>query len=106
MVIKLNESAFKPIFRRLYDWAFANDTGMWLVVTVSALIITQCGLFRYQASSRKTSFCRVYTTLLEFFKVVSRLLACVVYDVTDERDHSSFSGLDDALYVVPNTTFG
>ncbi len=25
-VIKLNESTFRPIFRRLYDWAFVNDT--------------------------------------------------------------------------------
>lgn len=27
-VIKLNEAAFKPLFRRLYDWAFAGDKGM------------------------------------------------------------------------------
>ena len=30
LVVKLNESAFKPLFRRLYDWAFAGETGMCL----------------------------------------------------------------------------
>jgi hypothetical protein len=27
LVIKLNESAFKPLFRRLYDWAFVEKSG-------------------------------------------------------------------------------
>jgi U3 small nucleolar RNA-associated protein 10 len=27
LVVKLNEATFRPIFRRLYDWAFANDGG-------------------------------------------------------------------------------
>ncbi|KAF6750908.1 armadillo-type protein [Ephemerocybe angulata] len=26
LVVKLNETAFRPLFRRLYDWAFAADT--------------------------------------------------------------------------------
>jgi len=27
LVVKLNESAFKPLFRRLYDWAFVETPG-------------------------------------------------------------------------------
>ncbi|KAF9238673.1 hypothetical protein BU15DRAFT_88298 [Melanogaster broomeanus] len=27
LVVKLNESAFRPLFRRLHDWAFADDNG-------------------------------------------------------------------------------
>jgi U3 small nucleolar RNA-associated protein 10 len=26
LVVKLNETAFRPLFRRLYDWAFAGET--------------------------------------------------------------------------------
>ncbi|KAG6836982.1 hypothetical protein H0H93_016935 [Arthromyces matolae] len=31
LVVKLNEAAFRPLFRRLYDWAFASNTGMFLI---------------------------------------------------------------------------
>lgn len=27
LVVKLNDAAFRPLFRRLYDWAFADDNG-------------------------------------------------------------------------------
>jgi U3 small nucleolar RNA-associated protein 10 len=27
LVVKLNEAAFRPLFRRLYDWAFAGEAG-------------------------------------------------------------------------------
>ena len=26
LVVKLNEAAFKPLFRRLYDWAFVEKS--------------------------------------------------------------------------------
>ncbi len=26
LVVKLNEAAFKPLFRKLFDWAFAVDS--------------------------------------------------------------------------------
>lgn len=26
LVVKLNETAFKPLFRRLYDWAYIEDS--------------------------------------------------------------------------------
>jgi U3 small nucleolar RNA-associated protein 10 len=28
LVVKLNEAAFRPFFRRLYDWAFVDEHGM------------------------------------------------------------------------------
>lgn len=27
LVVKINEAIFKPLFRRLFDWAFASDAG-------------------------------------------------------------------------------
>ena len=31
LVVKLNEAAFRPLFRRLYDWAFTTDSGAFIV---------------------------------------------------------------------------
>ncbi|KAI6037989.1 hypothetical protein EDC04DRAFT_2699173 [Pisolithus marmoratus] len=49
LVVKLNESAFRPLFRRLHDWAFVDDTGI---------------------TERKTTFCHIYMALLEYFKAL------------------------------------
>ncbi|PPR01672.1 hypothetical protein CVT24_001501 [Panaeolus cyanescens] len=46
-VVKLNEAAFKPLFRRLYDWAFAGDKA---------------------DNARKITFCHLYLGLLDYFK--------------------------------------
>lgn len=27
LVVKLNETTFKPLFRKLYDWAFTKESG-------------------------------------------------------------------------------
>ncbi|KAF8966928.1 armadillo-type protein [Flammula alnicola] len=47
LTVKLNEAAFKPLFRRLYDWAFVEDTN---------------------DTARKVVFGHLYTSLLDFFK--------------------------------------
>ncbi|KAI0651200.1 hypothetical protein C8Q79DRAFT_1004507 [Trametes meyenii] len=47
VVVKLNETAFRPIFRKLYDWAFTQSQGQ-----------------------RRIVFCRIYSTLLDFFKAL------------------------------------
>ncbi|KAG0706218.1 hypothetical protein DFH29DRAFT_902720 [Suillus ampliporus] len=47
LVVKLNETAFRPLFRRLYDWAFAAE---------SANV------------ERKVTFCHMYSALLDYFK--------------------------------------
>ncbi|KAG5644278.1 hypothetical protein DXG03_008763 [Asterophora parasitica] len=47
LVVKLNEAAFRPLFRRLYDWAFASTP---------------------DTPGRKITFCHIYVALLDFFK--------------------------------------
>lgn len=53
LVVKLNETAFRPLFRRLYDWAFAADDR------------------RTANIERKITFCHMYSALLDYFKVRS-----------------------------------
>ncbi|KAK7055439.1 U3 small nucleolar RNA-associated protein 10 [Favolaschia claudopus] len=48
LVVKLNEASFRPLFRRLHDWAFANEASIDL--------------------ARKITFCNVYAALLDYFK--------------------------------------
>ncbi|TFK24886.1 hypothetical protein FA15DRAFT_669091 [Coprinopsis marcescibilis] len=47
LVVKLNETAFRPLFRRLYDWAFATETAQ---------------------PARKVVFIHLYLGLQDFFK--------------------------------------
>ncbi|KAF8999772.1 hypothetical protein BDQ17DRAFT_1360346 [Cyathus striatus] len=47
LVVKLNETVFRPLFRRLYDWAFTNEE---------------------DEIARKILFCHLYRDLLDFFK--------------------------------------
>ncbi|KAG2130333.1 hypothetical protein DEU56DRAFT_815464 [Suillus clintonianus] len=47
LVVKLNETAFRPLFRRMYDWAFAADGAHM---------------------ERKITFCHMYSALLDYFK--------------------------------------
>jgi U3 small nucleolar RNA-associated protein 10 len=47
LVVKLNETAFRPLFRRLYDWAFAAES---------------------ENIERKVTFCHMYSALLDYFK--------------------------------------
>ncbi|KAJ3530702.1 hypothetical protein NM688_g7673 [Phlebia brevispora] len=51
VVVKLNEAAFKPLFRRLYDWAFSADT-------------SELGV------GRRLVFCQVYMALVDYFKIL------------------------------------
>ena len=39
LVVKLNEAAFRPLFRRLYDWAFTTDLGAFVVLDSPANLI-------------------------------------------------------------------
>ncbi|KAF7307826.1 U3 small nucleolar RNA-associated protein 10 [Mycena kentingensis (nom. inval.)] len=47
LVVKLNEVSFRPLFRKLYDWAFATESSH---------------------VRRKITFCNVYAGLLDYFK--------------------------------------
>ncbi|KXN83997.1 U3 small nucleolar RNA-associated protein 10 [Leucoagaricus sp. SymC.cos] len=48
-VVKLNETAFRPVFRRMYDWAFVNDPA---------------------DRARKITFFHTYCALLDYFKAL------------------------------------
>ncbi|OCH90866.1 hypothetical protein OBBRIDRAFT_729952 [Obba rivulosa] len=50
LVVKLNETAFRPLFRKLFDWAFTDDTAGASAVT------------------RKVTFLHIYGALLDYFK--------------------------------------
>ncbi|RPD60690.1 hypothetical protein L227DRAFT_501246 [Lentinus tigrinus ALCF2SS1-6] len=50
VVVKLNETAFRPIFRKMFDWAFAEGTS--------------------ESAKKKVVFCHVYSALLDFFKAL------------------------------------
>ncbi|TFY70773.1 hypothetical protein EVG20_g2223 [Dentipellis fragilis] len=71
LTTKLNETAFKPLFRRLFDWAFA-DAGL----------------------TKKITFCRIYIALLDYFKalmtpymsfVMPQFIALLQEDNADEH---------------------
>jgi len=47
LVVKLNENAFRPLLRRMHDWAFADEKA---------------------TDERRVTFCHVYTDLLDYFK--------------------------------------
>ncbi|KAI0830231.1 hypothetical protein BC628DRAFT_1357002 [Trametes gibbosa] len=47
LVVKLNETAFRPIFRKMFDWAFTQSH-----------------------DNRRIVFCHVYSALLDFFKAL------------------------------------
>ncbi|KAL6308934.1 hypothetical protein BKA93DRAFT_724934 [Sparassis latifolia] len=49
LVVKLNETAFRPLFRKLCDWAFASDNDA-------------------AEASRQVRFCHIYIALLNYFK--------------------------------------
>ncbi|KDQ24027.1 hypothetical protein PLEOSDRAFT_1068022 [Pleurotus ostreatus PC15] len=53
LVIKLNDAAFRPLFRKLYDWGFTDDPG---------------------DISRRITFLHTYVALLDYFKASSFIL--------------------------------
>lgn len=57
LVVKLNETAFKPIFRRLCDWAFVGP---------ESSSISEAGTM---PEARVIVFCHLMSSLIEFFKV-------------------------------------
>jgi U3 small nucleolar RNA-associated protein 10 len=66
VVVKLNETAFRPLFRRLYDWAFVAENGEFelLIGSVLPWLITVTANIE-----RKITFLHMYSALLDYFKV-------------------------------------
>jgi U3 small nucleolar RNA-associated protein 10 len=65
LVVQLNEAAFKPLFRRLYDWAFVEKSS---VFPQSCPCFYANNVF-LDDDSRKVAFSHLYMGLLDFFKV-------------------------------------
>ncbi|OSD00001.1 hypothetical protein PYCCODRAFT_1479448 [Trametes coccinea BRFM310] len=79
VVVKLNETAFRPLFRKLFDWAFAQSHGNHRVV-----------------------FCHVYSALLDFFKALMVPYMCFAWQSFTEaiRGYSSNSAEDGELWLA------
>lgn len=65
LVAKLNEAAFKSIYRRIYDWAYAGDSGVshWQSYFVRASLFSSVDI------RKKVIFNYLYASLLDYFKV-------------------------------------
>ena len=65
-MVKLNETTFKPLFRKLYDWAFTQESG----TECSLLISLKLTEIHHKDEKRRAVFCRVYAALLDYFKAL------------------------------------
>ncbi|KAH9989552.1 hypothetical protein BJV77DRAFT_1069406 [Russula vinacea] len=88
LVAKLNDAAFRPLFRKLFDWAFAVPES---------------------SAERKIAFCNAYIGLLDYFKslmtpYLSFLLSPFVEQLrgSDNREEGSFGPTE--LCVVQTLT--
>ncbi|KAL1745319.1 armadillo-type protein [Schizophyllum fasciatum] len=75
MVVKLNEAAFRPIFRKLYDWAFTGtDDG----------------------NSKRVTFCHLYIALLDYFRgLMNPYMTFMIPTVAEYFGYFSAGALDD-----------
>jgi len=71
LVVKLNETSFRPLFRRLHDWAFVAETGKHAHSLPSSLCRLVKQLDSDDSDRKKIVFCHVYISLLDYFKVNS-----------------------------------
>ena len=95
IVIKLNESSFKPVFRRLYDWAFADETGTYPPVCSSCTshIPTLC--FLSLSIVKKDFVLSCVCGLARLFQGHARVLKRI-RNITDVFN----AGSDDTLHVI------
>ncbi|KAJ7042839.1 hypothetical protein C8F04DRAFT_1251651 [Mycena alexandri] len=79
LVVKLNEASFRPLFRKLYDWAFAGETA---------------------DIKRKITFCNVYSGLLDFFKgLMNPYMSFLVQPLVETlKDYSTGKITDPVLW--------
>lgn len=66
LVVKLNETAFRPLFRRLYDWAFAGDSGTLPLVQSSHWSKVDGVVVNLE---HQVVFIHLYMGLQDYFKV-------------------------------------
>jgi U3 small nucleolar RNA-associated protein 10 len=71
LVAKLNDTAFRPLFRKLFDWAFTGRPCH--VMNCSAF--SESPSVSESSAERKTAFCNAYMGLLDHFKVTHTIQA-------------------------------
>ncbi|KAJ7079966.1 hypothetical protein B0H15DRAFT_1025307 [Mycena belliarum] len=77
LVIKLNEASFRPLFRKLYDWAFADESS---------------------DIKRKITFCNIYSSLLDFFKgLMNPYMSFLVAPLVANLKEYSAGAFDDPI---------
>ncbi|EKM52689.1 uncharacterized protein PHACADRAFT_101069 [Phanerochaete carnosa HHB-10118-sp] len=79
LVVKLNETLFKPLFRRLFDWAFNSEVG----------------------DSRRVVFCQVYIALLDYFKnLVTPYMSFLLTPFAELLNTWAKSSVDEELWLA------
>lgn len=88
MVEKLNEASFKPLFARLYDWAFIDvESSKSDLASLPVVFVCQCAdniiwSLSDATISRKTVLYRVVDALVGRFKAIMTPYLSVIYDST------------------------
>jgi U3 small nucleolar RNA-associated protein 10 len=74
-VTKLNDTAFRPLFRKLFDWAFTGEPRN--VMQHRMCFLNRSSSVPESTAERKIAFCNVYMGLLDYFKVMNYTLFSV-----------------------------
>ena len=92
LVVKLNEATFKPFFRKLYDWAFTQESGKKMSPLPSpSKAHTEIS---HEEERKRAVFCRVYSALLDHFKaLMTPYMSFMIQAFTDLLE--SFSKSED-----------
>ena len=86
VVTKLNESTFKPLFHRLFDWSFnPSNTNKGEIARKSILIATSLTLLCVgHIVDRRTTFSRLMTSLIKLLKgLITPYMSLVLDPATD-----------------------
>jgi len=77
LVVKLNESSFRPLFRRLYDWAFAGESDPKIQIMFCHIF---CGLLDYFKGLMNPYMSMLLPPLTDILK------NCINADSTEVKD--------------------
>ncbi|KDQ16943.1 hypothetical protein BOTBODRAFT_144298 [Botryobasidium botryosum FD-172 SS1] len=94
LVTKLNENTFKPLFRRLYDWAFATSDHKGTMVTLGAIKGTGAHTAHSDTQAnpiaRRMTFCHVMAQLVDMFKaLITPYMAILLPSITEQLQEFS-----------------
>ena len=73
LVTKLNDTAFRPLFRKLFDWAFTGRPRH----VMHCRAFSDSPSVSESSTERKIAFCNAYMGLLDYFKVTHTIPALV-----------------------------